>query len=127
MNTSEYIYIYIYTFVFLHVRPCAFFTRYCPTCEKTRKEHVADFFFFRKVHVPCNTNLQWRIIWLIKGRHTKNIFFLIFCVVPLNREKSPNWLAINVMASIASSEAYIFFWMECIMRCPEAFLRETVN
>ena len=25
------------------MRPCAFFTRYCPTCEKTRKEHVADF------------------------------------------------------------------------------------
>ena len=35
--------IYKYTFVFLHMRPCAFFTRYCPTCEKTRKEHVADF------------------------------------------------------------------------------------
>ena len=32
-------------------------------------------FFFRKVHAPCNTNLQWRIIWLIISGHTKNIFF----------------------------------------------------
>ena len=23
--------------------------------------------FFRKKHSPCNTNLQWRIIWLILG------------------------------------------------------------
>ena len=23
--------------------------------------------FFRKKHPPCNTNLQWRIIWLILG------------------------------------------------------------
>ena len=28
------IYRQIYTFVLLHVRPCAFFTCYCPTCEK---------------------------------------------------------------------------------------------
>ena len=34
-------------------------------------------FFFRKVHAPCNTNLQWRIIWLIISRHTKNIFFSV--------------------------------------------------
>ena len=26
----------IYSFVLLHVHPCAFFTSYCPTCEKTR-------------------------------------------------------------------------------------------
>ena len=80
----------LYTFVFLHVRPCAFFTRCCPTCEKTRFNDI--FFllrvlcsnlkrtyrwvFFRKVHAPCNTNLQWRIIWLIKSRHAKNNFFL---------------------------------------------------
>ena len=30
------------------------------------KEHVV-WVFFRKKHQPCNTNLQWRIIWLILG------------------------------------------------------------
>ena len=40
------IYRYIYTFVFLHVRPWAFFTCHCPTCEKTR---FNDKFFLRRV------------------------------------------------------------------------------
>ena len=30
------------------------------------KEHVV-WVFFRKKYPPCNTNLQWRIIWLILG------------------------------------------------------------
>ena len=91
-----YIYKYIYTFVFLRMRPCASFTRYCPTCEKTRfndkffllrvlcynLKRTCCWVFFRKVHAPCNTNLQWLIIWLIISRHTENNFFLIFCVVP---------------------------------------------
>ena len=35
-----------HSFVLLHVRPCAFFTSYCPTCEKTR---FNDKFFLRQV------------------------------------------------------------------------------
>ena len=56
------IYRYIHTFVLLHVRPCAFFTCYCPTGEKlgsTINFFVVRFFvpvwhvvlsFFRKIH-----------------------------------------------------------------------------
>ena len=124
MNIDIYIYILLFSCTCARVH----FSPVIVQLVKKLEKNMSLTFFFRKVHVPCNTNLQWRIIWLIKSRHTKNIFFfLIFCVVPLNREKSPNWLAINVMASIASGEAYFLFLMECIMRCPEAFLRETVN
>ena len=62
------IYRYIDTSVFLHVRPCAFFTRYCPTWQKTRfndtfflrrvlcsnLKRACRWVFFRKVHAPCN-------------------------------------------------------------------------
>ena len=47
-----------------------------------------EFFFVRKMHLPCSTNLQWRIIWFILGmprktaRDTKKNQFFIFCVVP---------------------------------------------
>ena len=77
------IYRYIYAFVFLHVRPCAFFTCYCDKfCRvlcSNLKRTCRWVFFFRKVHAPCNTNLQWRIVWMIITRHTKNIFFNILC------------------------------------------------
>ena len=63
------------------MRPCAFFICYCPTCEKPRfndkfflrrvlcsnLKRTCRLSFFRKKHPPCNTNLQWRIIWLILG------------------------------------------------------------
>ena len=73
--------IHVYSFVFLHVRTCALFICYCPTCEKTRfndnfflrrvlcsnLKRTCRLSFFRKKHPPCNTNLQWRITWLILG------------------------------------------------------------
>ena len=43
----------IYTFVFLHVCPCAFFTFYCPTCQKTR---FNDKFSLRQV--LCSSSLK---------------------------------------------------------------------
>ena len=123
-HVERYIDRYIYTFVFLHVRPCAFFTCYCPTCEKLGSTinffvvgffvpiwHVVlSFFFFRKIHAPCNTNLQWRIIWLILGMRKTSREAADPRVIRRHRIGRP-----NAMASVASDEAFLL--MECIKKC----------
>ena len=115
------IYRQIYTFVLLHVRPCAFFICYCPTCEKNRlndkffRRRVFssnltcrfEFFCFRKKHPPCNTNLRWRIIWLILEMRKTSREAADPRVIRRHRIGR-----LNAMASVASDEAFLL--MQCI-------------
>ena len=114
------IYRQIKTFVFLHVRPCAFFTSYCPTCEKLgstinfffvgffsnlkRTCRFEFFCFFRKKHAPCDTNLQWRIIQLIFGMRKTSREAADPRVIPRHRIGRP-----NAMEFVASDKA-IYGW-----------------
>ena len=115
------------------MRPCAFFICYCPTCEKPRfndkfflrrvlcsnLKRTCRLSFFRKKHPPCNTNLQWRIIWLILGmRKTVREAAELCGVTKLRGQMSWN------LKQVAKH----FYWRGVLkMRCPGACLRETVK
>ena len=122
------IYRYIDTFVFLHVRPCAFFTRYCPTWEKTRfndkffcvgffvpiwKEHIAEF-FSEKCTRPAIKFAMANYMADYKPSHT------------FGKNGSPQ-IGRPLMSWHLYQVAKHFLLMKCIMRCPRAFLRETEN
>ena len=67
-------------------------------------------FFFRKMHALCDTNLQWRIIWLILGMRKTSREAADPRVIRRHRIGRP-----NAMASVASDEAFLL--MECIKKC----------
>ena len=106
------------------MRPCAFFTCYCPTCEKLGSTinffvvrcfvpiwHVVlIFFFLEKIHAPCDTNLQWRIIKLILGMRKTSREAADPRVIRRRRIVRP-----NAIASVASEEAFLL--IECIKKC----------
>ena len=94
------IWIDIYTSVPLHVRPCAFFTCYCPTCEKLGSTinffvvgffvpiwHVVLSFFFRKIHAPYDTNFSLRIVQLVKKLASTINSLLVRFFVPICQYK----------------------------------------
>ena len=84
---------------------------------------------------PCNTDLRWRIIWLVLGMRkparevaellgvTQRTIFNILCGFRRNGNVLPCRIGRpNVMASIARDEAFLL--MEYIMRHPGAYLRK---
>ena len=121
-----YIYIDIY-FCSLARAPVCIYTCYCPTCEKLgstidlffvgfffsnlKRTYRFEFFvFFRKMHTPCDTNLQRRIIQLILGMRKTSREAADPRVIRRRRIARP-----NAMASVASEEAFLL--MECIKKC----------
>ena len=85
---------------------------------------------------PCNTDLRWRIIWLVLGMRKParevaellgvRTIFNILCGFRRNGNVRPCRIGRpNVMASIARDEAFLL--MEYIMHHPGAYLREAVH
>ena len=62
------------------------------------------------MHVFHDTNLQWRIIWLILGMRKTSREETDPRVIRRHRIGRP-----NAMASVASDEAFLL--MECIKKC----------
>ena len=63
------------SFVFLHVRPCAFFTSYCPTCEKTRFNDkfslrqvlCSNLLIKKRMHEYCLQCSWFTFFWKLKN------------------------------------------------------------
>ena len=92
--------------------------------------------FVWKMPSPCNTDLRWRIIWLVLGMRKParevaellgvRTIFNILCGFRRNGNVRPCRIGRpNVMASIARDEAFLL--MEYIMHHPGAYLREAVH
>ena len=77
-------------------------------CSNLKRTFRFEFFcFFRKMHVLCDTNLQWRIIQLILGMRKTSREAADPRVI---RRHQIGWP--NAMASVASDEAFLL--MECV-------------
>ena len=95
------------------------------------EKNMFDFFFVRKMHLPCSTNLQWRIIWFILGmprktaRVTKNSFSYS---VSFRRNGNVRPCRIgrpDVMVSIATGETFLL--MEFINALSRGLLKRSCN
>ena len=96
------------------------------------KEHVVWFFFVRKMHLPCSTNLQWRIIWFILGmprktaRDTQKNSFSYSVSFRRNGNVRPCRIGRpNFMVSIAIGKTFLS--MECINALSRGLLKRSCN